>query len=150
MNDFFKILKETLLKGIIPGSIIIVYKGNSSYRKFLLTKAKHSSKITFPSGSIGWGENYEMAAIRELYEETGIKAKDIIDLPIQHTFKYKNILFKPKSVQHIFVYKIKNAKNLKLYSKETIWFGWEDEERVKELLSHKELIATFNKILNYL
>lgn len=150
MKDFFRILSKTLLKGIIPGSMIVVYKGNSSSRKFLLTKAKHSSNITFPSGSIGWGENYKMTAVRELYEETGIKTKDVVELPLQHVFKYKNIMFKPKSVQHIFVCKIKNAKNLKLYSKETIWFGWEDEERVKELLSHKELIATFNKILNYL
>ena len=150
MKDFFKILKETFLKGVIPGSMIIVYKGNSSNRKFLLTKAKHSSKITFPSGSIGWRENYKMAAIRELHEETGIKAKDIVGLPISHIFKYKSILFKPKSVQHIFVYRVKNVKNLKLYSKETKWFGWENENGVRKLLSHKELISTFNKILNYL
>ena len=150
MKDFLIILKETLLHGIIPGSLIIVYKGNSKKRKFLLTKVKHSNMVTFPSGSIGWGENYKLAAIRELYEETGIKAYNIIELPVIHTFKYKNIIFRPRSLQHVFLCKISNNINFKLQSKETIWFGWENEDNVKKHISHKELVATFNKALRYL
>lgn len=150
ITEFLYIVLSNVPRGIIPGSVVIVYKGDSKNRKYLLTKATQSKNTTFPSGSISWFENFEMTAKRELYEETGINISKLYELPITHKFIYKNIPFKPKSVQHIFACKLKNNTKVKLHSNETELFIWATENEVIELLTHKELINTFKNVLRYI
>lgn len=150
ITEFLYIVLSNVPRGIIPGSIVIVYKGNSRNRKYLLTKATQSKNTTFPSGSISWFENFIMSAKRELYEETGINISKLYELPIMHKFTYKNILFKPRSLQHIFACKLNNNDKTKLHSKETELFIWATENEVIELLTHQELVNTFKKALRYI
>jgi len=145
--EFLTILLSKILQGIIPGSLVILYKGKGKDRKYLLTKAVHSDNVTFPSGSISWWENFEKAAIRELMEETGIKVDSLSELPILHNFRYTNLPFNPKSEQHVFVHKLNRYKNIRLYSKETNWFKWANQKEVGRLITHKELRETFKKAI---
>lgn len=150
ITEFIHIVLSNVPRGIIPGSMVIVYSGNSKNRKYLLTKATHSKNITFPSGSISWWENFEMTAKRELYEETGINISKLFELPIRHKFTYKNIPLKPKSIQHIFSSKLNNNNKEELHSKETELFIWATEDEVIKLLTHQELISTFKDSLRYI
>ncbi len=150
ITEFLYIVLNNVPRGIIPGSMIIVYKGYSKNRNYLLTKATQSKNTTFPSGSISWFENFEMAAKRELYEETGINTNKLYELPVTHKFIYKNILFKPRSLQHVFACKLENNNKNKLHSRETELFIWATKNEVIRLLTHKELVNTFKNALRYI
>ena len=66
------------------GLIIINNKG-----KLLLCKRKKSNNWQFPQGGIDTGEKSEDAALRELYEEVGIKEKSIKKIYVSKTsYKY--------------------------------------------------------------
>ena len=66
------------------GLIIINNKG-----KLLLCKRKKSNNWQFPQGGIDMGEKSEDAALRELYEEVGIKEKSIKKIYVSKTsYKY--------------------------------------------------------------
>lgn len=66
------------------GLIIINNKG-----KLLLCKRKKSNNWQFPQGGIDAGEKSEDAALRELYEEVGIKEKSIKKIYVSKTsYKY--------------------------------------------------------------
>ena len=66
------------------GLIIINNKG-----KLLLCKRKKSNNWQFPQGGVDTGEKSEDAALRELYEEVGIKEKSIKKIYVSKTwYKY--------------------------------------------------------------
>lgn len=70
----------------MSGAGILVYKKENNDIKFLLLKSidiKGTLKnrcYDIPKGSIDPGENYYTSAVRELYEETGLKLEDIVFL----------------------------------------------------------------------
>jgi len=59
------------------GLIVINHKG-----KLLLCKRKNSNNWQFPQGGIDHNEKPRDAAIRELYEEVGIKSNEIKEIAI--------------------------------------------------------------------
>ena len=72
--------------------------------------------LEFPAGGINKNESPSKAAIRELYEETGIKVKNV-----QKIFKQTKLSINPqrsKAYPHVFMTKIdkKNIEVLKKYS----------------------------------
>ena len=150
MYEFIQILIKNIPKGIVPGSMVIVFKRNDQRIEFLVIKALPSKSIGFPSGKISWGENYEQAAKRELHEETGIKADKLKILPFIHKFRYDHIPFRPRCDQRVFLYEIDKLDKTKLYSKETEWFKWLTKDKVLKTLSHKELIDSFKLSLKYI
>jgi len=149
-SKFFLILIKHLPRGVIPGAFTIVYKRNKQGYEYLVIKAKPSGNITFPGGSLNWKENFEDAARRELYEETGLKVKHLVELPVIHKFSYKNLPFKPRSEQHVFAYLITNNYRANLRSKETEWFKWVGANDVERMLTHKELTKTFKRSVRYI
>ncbi|KKS94821.1 MAG: NUDIX hydrolase [Candidatus Collierbacteria bacterium GW2011_GWB1_44_6] len=148
--EFLQILIKNLPRGIVPGSLVIVYKETVEGKKFLVIKNMPSGSIAFPSGTISWWENYEKTARRELYEETGIRVKTLVEIPILHKFRYKQIFLKLKSEQHIFLYELKKPKDIRLHSKETAWFKWVTSQQAEKIISHTELIKSFRESLRYL
>lgn len=149
-REFFKIFWSAVKKLSIPGSLIIPYRKSSSGNKFLLIKHRPSQCIFFPSGNLEWGENFEKAALRELYEETGIKAKRLPALPIIHHFKYRNLPIKFKSFQKVFTVKVDTTKNPKPQEEDIEWARWLKKEEVLKNLSYPELKVTFKKALEHL
>ena len=66
------------------GLIVINHKG-----KLLLCKRKNSNNWQFPQGGIDHNEEPRDAAIRELYEEVGIKSSEIKEIAISDKwYKY--------------------------------------------------------------
>tara|TARA_Y100000748_G_scaffold65344_1_gene52854 strand:- start:1094 stop:1576 length:483 start_codon:yes stop_codon:yes gene_type:complete len=66
------------------GLIVINHKG-----KLLLCKRKNSNNWQFPQGGIDHNEKPRDAAIRELYEEVGIKSNEIKEIAISDKwYKY--------------------------------------------------------------
>lgn len=59
---------------IIPHSVTIVFNKNN---EVLLEKRADDGFFDFPGGGVDEGETFEEAAIRELYEETGLIAKNL-------------------------------------------------------------------------
>lgn len=127
--EFIKILVKNLPRGIIPGFLVIIYKRLGRDIKFLVIKTLPSGSIAFPGGTISWWENYEQAAKRELYEETGIKAKKIEVLPFIHKFRYDHLPLKLKCEQHVYLYEVGKSDKTKLRSNETEWFKWVTKKR---------------------
>lgn len=148
--EFITILAKNLLRGVIPGSLVVVYKKDGCRIKFLIIKTLPSGSTAFPSGSISWGENYEKAARRELYEETGIKAKILKELPLIHKFRYYRLPLRPRCEQHIYLYEMKKLDKTKLHSKETEWFRWVSKDEALKMITHKELRDSFRSSFRYI
>lgn len=137
----------------LPGSLIIVYKRSLKKKMFLLIKSKHSNAITFPSGGLKIFENFSEAAKRELLEETGLNVKEnkLILTPLKHRFRYRNLAFKIKSQQKVFVLPIISKDLLsKPQDKHIEWVRWYNFKKTLSLISYPELKTIFKKSLKYL
>src|SRR3989338_4467158 len=69
----------------------IVYKNENGIRYWLIAQHSHHKGWVFPKGLIGDtdpDEKSEMTGVREVAEETGIKAKIINHSPIKVTYFY--------------------------------------------------------------
>lgn len=53
----------------------VVFNGKGAERTFLLIKNKRSAHWGFPKGHVEKGESFEETALREVFEETGLKVK---------------------------------------------------------------------------
>ena len=74
-------IKSNIIIQPINAGVIIINKDKT---KLLLVKGKVKGKWGPPKGKIEYKETTQIAAIRELYEETGIK------LDINNAVRYKN------------------------------------------------------------
>ncbi len=148
--DFIVFLVKKILRGIIPGSVVVVYQKTNGKTRFLILKAISSKKVVLPGGSISWWESYEEAAKRELCEETNINASSLRKLPLVHTFRFNNLPFKPKGERPVFLYQLSEKKKIKLYSKEAQWFKWVSAQVAMRQLRQIGLSDTFRKALGYI
>lgn len=149
-TNFIFFLISKLLRGIIPGSVVIVYRKTRGKLKFLILKISSTKNVTLPGGSISWWESYQQTAKRELFEETGINTDNLRELPIIHHFRYKKLPFKPRSEQRVFLCLLPENKGHRLHSKEVLWFKWVTASEATNQISHKELAETFKKALAYI
>lgn len=99
------------------GLIIINNKG-----KLLLCKRKKSNNWQFPQGGIDTGEKSENAALRELYEEVGIKENSIKRICVSKTW-YKYDVPETKKFRNFLQDKFRGQKQK--------WFMFELIEDVK-------------------
>jgi 8-oxo-dGTP pyrophosphatase MutT (NUDIX family)/inorganic pyrophosphatase len=65
----------------------IMYTEDGGVRKYLLIK-NDSGHIGFPKGHVEYGETEEETAVREVYEETGLKA--VPEKDFRMTYSYEN------------------------------------------------------------
>ena len=66
----------------------VIYKKENDEYLFLICKHSGYHKWAFPKGRIEPGEDLEQTALREVSEETGIKANIISKLPIPEKYVY--------------------------------------------------------------
>lgn len=149
-TNFLSILWLALRKMSIPGVLVIVYRETKGRKEFLFVRSSHTGAVTFVSGTLELGEDFDSAASRELYEEVGIKARHPISLPIIHEFKYRNLLIKFRSFQQVFLVKTNKRVKIKPKDKNIKEFGWYSQKEAIKSLSYPELKRTFLKIIDFL
>src|SRR3990167_10225747 len=115
----------------------IVFKIKEGEVHWLIIKHSIYNKWTFPKGLIGdkvEQESAKTAAIREVKEEGGIKAKIIDDEPfvVNYTYRFGEYLIK-KTVYYYLMKFI--SGDVKDHDHEVSDASFENEEEVKKLLS---------------
>ena len=84
LNNGQMIVREKLLKGKACGSATIVCPITSNNSTILVVQPRvftdSSVGISFPAGYVEEGEDYKVAALRELQEETGYTANKLVEV----------------------------------------------------------------------
>lgn len=99
---------------------------------------------SFPKGHIEQGETEEETALRETYEETGVKVK-IIDNSPRYTISYpvrdtvKEVVF--------FLATVEDDKDTKPQESEINKIMWVDIDMVRETLTHDNIKIMWDKVL---
>ncbi len=62
----------------------IVYRGPAGAREYLLVRARAAREWVFPKGHIEPDETAEQAAVREVHEEAGVRARIVASLATLH------------------------------------------------------------------
>lgn len=66
----------------------VVYKKNGENVEFLISKHSGYHKWVLPKGLVEAGETFEQAAVREVSEETGVKARIVVPLGNPEQYVY--------------------------------------------------------------
>lgn len=133
----------------------VLYKKKLNEIKFLLVYSKRNSEWGFPKGHIEKGETETETAIREIFEETGIKIseKDFCkDFRFADTYKIKGTLpaTKGKIINKTSVYYLCTVKeesnDEKIFTDEEIekikWMTLEEALSVLKYEKQKEMLKT--------
>lgn len=84
LNNGEKIIREKLLKGGTNGNAVIILPITEDNNTIITVQPRVFTKSTIgidlPAGYVEENESYEEAAKRELFEETGYQAKELIEL----------------------------------------------------------------------
>ncbi len=130
---------------------IIIYKCDEGSPKFLFLKRK-KGWLDLPKGHLESNETIEQAAIRETFEETGIK---IITLTDKFRFQIKYIIpknyfgFKSEKTVDFFLKKIDDDQIIKI-SDEHVGYIWLNEDSAIKLLSFENQIELLKNVSNYI
>lgn len=126
---------------------IFIFSTNPSFRVLILKRTPERSGYWQPvCGGIENGEEPKDAAVREIFEETGIaNAKDIIDL--NYTFSYKetknDTLMDMRDI--CFAFEVDSALDIKL-SDEHEEYRWCSYIEAKEYLKWEHNLITLEKL----
>jgi len=126
----------------------IVFKNNL----WLICQHSEHKGWVFPKGFVGdnnKNESMEQAALREVEEEGGIKAKIINDQPIktQYSYQWNNVLVKKTVFYFLMEYLSGDPKN---HDWEMSEAKFVNENEVKKTLSYPSDKKAFEKILQQL
>lgn len=133
-------------KEVSAGGIVYKKQGNKSL--WLITKHSQNKHWSFPKGLVGdakENEKMEEAALREVQEEGGIKAKIVSDTPVSVKYKYRLKEFLVDKTVHYFL--------MEYISGDPSNHDWEvdeakfvNEDEAKNTLSFKSDKEAFEKI----
>ena len=138
----------------LPGTGVIVYrKRKDGKTEVLLQTRSDNGEVGLLGGGIELGESYEYCAVRELYEEAGLKVAEE-DLQLLKVYCGKDhVTIHPNGdiVYHtVVVYQIPAEKALKdpsvVLSSETKKLAWMTPEELQELLKDSEVYFFHNNI----
>ncbi|HKL24520.1 MAG TPA: NFACT RNA binding domain-containing protein [Candidatus Nanoarchaeia archaeon] len=137
-----------------PGIFIVTYaKTNKGIRYVVLKRKKHWTGWEFPKGGIDSGEDVYETARREIEEETGVKAKKIIDFNEKGKYHYKKAFpDRPDVVgqtYHLFAAEIPKKK-ISVDEGEHFSGQWMDYESAKNKLTFENQKDCLEKVNNWL
>mgnify|MGYP001598286586 CR=1 FL=1 len=124
------------------GVFVVVYKKEKNKVLYLVLKRKlHWKGWEFSKGGVEKKENLRKAVIREIKEETGLKAAKIIDMKIKGKYNYKKMYKDRPRIKgmswHLFAAEVGKNK-VKLDKKEHSGYKWLEFEKAEKLLTHSE------------
>ena len=137
-----KVTYDTIVQAglaiIFDNKILLIHPTNASW----------FGTYSIPKGEINAGENLLDAAIRETYEEIGIKFNKEDFNTMAQFIEYrdkKGKLYKVVWYYSLFLSEPLDMSKIKLQSKEVDWVGFLDKEEAK-----KRIFTRFTEILEYL
>ena len=127
MGDYLKELRKKTkhMPLVLPHSVVVLFNKDN---KVLLEERADDGFFDFPGGGIDLKESAEEAAYRELFEETGLKAKDlelfkVYSGEITHYIYFNgdeiygvDLVYICKEYDGEFNPQLEEVKNLKFYS----------------------------------
>lgn len=133
--------------GVIP----IHQLTNESWEVFVIHQRSHRGDIywTFPKGHADTNESPEQAALRELQEETSLRAELDTNATFEqsYTFEHEGVLVQ-KTVQY-FLGTVTDT-TYTLQPEEVVAAQWCSFAQARELLTHEASKATLNAAETYL
>jgi bis(5'-nucleosidyl)-tetraphosphatase len=131
--------------GIIP-----FYTENNTKEVFLIHQYGSAGDVywTFPKGHAENDETPMEAALRELFEETGIAIEQLLDertYTQQYSFKYKEIMIN-KAV--IYYRGEAVSKNFSIQEDEVKSAGWFSFEEAREMLTYEHAKTMFDEVVS--
>lgn len=126
----------------------IVFKIIKS-KVWLITQHSQHKGWVFPKGLVGdsdENESMEVAALREVLEEGGVKAKIVDDKPIkvEYSYRFKDTLIQKTVYYYLMEYLSGNPKD---HDWEMMDAKFVSEDEVKKTLTYKSDQDAFDKIL---
>jgi len=139
-------------KPVLKGAVAIVFKRSGRAKKFLLLhRVLHWRGWEFPKGGRDGFEAYEKTALRELGEEAGIPAKEVISVrPTRLRLKYVAKSGRPRDLR-VFVVEVKSSTRGTLARNpfpEHSNLCWVSAQKALEMLSWTDARKLFEEILN--
>ncbi len=122
------------MKNEISAGGIIITRPNKTLQVLLIRDM--NGNWTFPKGVVEYGEKYEDAAKREIFEETGLKNIRIIHMlsPIHYTYQRHGTIHK---TVHYFLFKWFGGEQIKLQKEEGISdFKWMTMDKAKKIIGY--------------
>lgn len=123
----------------------VVYRMEQGRRKFLLIRNRRSAHWGFPKGHVEPGETNEQTAIREVYEETGLRIKILPDFVKKSDYTIQGKI--EKSV-YIFLAKTEDTQ-YKLQEEEIEECGWFSYEKALNTLNYENDKYILNEAMKY-
>jgi len=153
-QSVMKIINQTSAGGIVYKKVsqTTPYPLQPTTYLWLICQHSQHKGWVFPKGLVGDhtpNEKMEEAALREVEEEGGVKAKIIINKPIVTNYQYKweGSLIKKTVYYFLMEYLTGDPKN---HDWEMIDAKFVSTEEVKKTLTYKSDIEAFEKILKLL
>ena len=123
----------------------VVYRMEQGRRKFLLIRNRRSAHWGFPKGHVEPGETNEQTAIREVFEETGLRIKILPDFVKKSDYTIQGKI--EKSV-YIFLAKTEDVQYT-LQEEEIEECGWFNYEKALHTLNYENDKNILNEAMKY-
>lgn len=139
------------MKKIPISVLVLIYTKN----KDILILKKNNGKDMWQSvtGSVNDGESVDDAAKREVYEETGLNADNIINCNKQYIFeiyemwRYKYDDNVTHNTEHVFLLELDERKDIVIDKEEHVSYEWTSRVKAAEkVFSHTNRQAIFDLI----
>jgi 8-oxo-dGTP pyrophosphatase MutT (NUDIX family) len=115
-------------------------------KRFLLRHNKpfngYEDEWTVTFGGIEEGEDKKTAAIREIFEEYGIKEYEEVE-DLNHSIKFESKV-KGSAEAHFFAIKVKSIDIPIILNEESIGYDWMKIEKVKEVMKYDDEKKAFD------
>ena len=129
-----------MIRETSSGAFIFRYsKGKIS---FLLLQRKNGS-WDLPKGHVERGETLEETAMREIFEETGLRPKIVSGFSISTSYKFKR---EGKLIDKKVIFFLAESSTAKVkVSEEHSGYKWVSPDKAKSLIGHKNMITPISK-----